>query len=267
MTGVAGASAAPTARRGERLRRLRRDLRADAQEKWTVHPRAAEILFILPIALSLLVALAMLRRGFFLLLTGEDSLVEWLQVAGFAAAGIVSALLVGRRLHAGDRRRALPFAVLAGACLFVAGEEISWGQRMLGFETPEPLGAVNRQEEFTLHNIDAVRVALKFGAILVGLAGAVLPWVARRRKWTRTRFVPPLFVSSAFAVLFAYNVVRLAAYPDNFFYGSLNIPEVFVAYSEWTELVLAYITLVIVWLAWRGGRASAGATPAAPVKR
>lgn len=44
---------------------------------------------------------------------------------------------------------------LAVLFLFGAGEEISWGQRILGFQTPEPLSEVNRQEEFNLHNLSA----------------------------------------------------------------------------------------------------------------
>ena len=36
---------------------------------------------------------------------------------------------------------------------FGAGEEISWGQRLIGFETPDSLKEINRQDEVTLHNI------------------------------------------------------------------------------------------------------------------
>ncbi len=38
--------------------------------------------------------------------------------------------------------------------VFVAGEEISWGQRLIGFATPDALMDINAQEEFNLHNID-----------------------------------------------------------------------------------------------------------------
>ena len=44
---------------------------------------------------------------------------------------------------------------LAG--LVVLGEEISWGQRIFGFATPEGLAAVNYQREFNFHNLDFVR--------------------------------------------------------------------------------------------------------------
>jgi hypothetical protein len=39
--------------------------------------------------------------------------------------------------------------------LFVAfGEEISWGQRIFNFETPEAIKAINSQNEFNIHNLD-----------------------------------------------------------------------------------------------------------------
>ena len=36
---------------------------------------------------------------------------------------------------------------------FAAGEEISWGQRIFGFATPDFLMHLNEQKEFTVHNI------------------------------------------------------------------------------------------------------------------
>ena len=45
------------------------------------------------------------------------------------------------------------FLILAIAMFIAAGEEISWGQRIFGFKTPEVLEKTNVQDEFTLHNI------------------------------------------------------------------------------------------------------------------
>lgn len=46
------------------------------------------------------------------------------------------------------------FLVLA-LMLFVAfGEEISWGQRIFNFETPEAIKAINIQKEFNIHNLE-----------------------------------------------------------------------------------------------------------------
>ncbi|MCG8336841.1 MAG: hypothetical protein MJE63_20230 [Proteobacteria bacterium] len=43
----------------------------------------------------------------------------------------------------------------AGILFFLAfGEEISWGQRIFQFETPEMMEEINRQGEMNLHNLD-----------------------------------------------------------------------------------------------------------------
>ncbi len=46
------------------------------------------------------------------------------------------------------------FFLFAAIIFFIGfGEEISWGQRIIGFETPTWLKAINVQEEFNFHNI------------------------------------------------------------------------------------------------------------------
>lgn len=55
-------------------------------------------------------------------------------------------------------RRAAAWRRVAYACLafllFVAcGEELSWGQHFLGFETPESIKEINAQDEVNLHNL------------------------------------------------------------------------------------------------------------------
>jgi len=53
---------------------------------------------------------------------------------------------------------------LALLLFFGAGEEISWGQRILGFETPEALTQVNKQDEFNLHNLSVLENSKLFTA-------------------------------------------------------------------------------------------------------
>ena len=42
---------------------------------------------------------------------------------------------------------ALAYVVFAIGCFVVAGEEIAWGQRIIGYGTPESLREINEQEE------------------------------------------------------------------------------------------------------------------------
>ncbi len=63
--------------------------------------------------------------------------------------------------------------VLAFAALFffVAMEEISWGQRILGVETPETIEEINEQDELNIHNLhtDLFHVLLWGGSLLLGV--------------------------------------------------------------------------------------------------
>lgn len=89
----------------------------------------------------------------------EDSWVEnftaiWLFLAGLLL--IVTAFL---------EHRVLPtyIYILGGiALLFGAGEEISWGQRIFEFHTPDYLKDINRQREFNVHNIGVLMPFVKF---------------------------------------------------------------------------------------------------------
>ncbi len=51
--------------------------------------------------------------------------------------------------------------ILGGiALVFIAGEEISWGQRIFEFTTPEFLRDLNRQNEFNVHNLQTISFKL-----------------------------------------------------------------------------------------------------------
>lgn len=58
----------------------------------------------------------------------------------------------------------LVFLGLALLFFFGAGEEISWGQRIFGFKTPEPLAQVNKQDELNLHNLSVMENSKFFSA-------------------------------------------------------------------------------------------------------
>ncbi|GJL78470.1 MAG: hypothetical protein NPINA01_14590 [Nitrospinaceae bacterium] len=59
------------------------------------------------------------------------------------------------------------FYILLGLLLFVCfGEEISWGQRIIGWETPAALEELNRQNETNLHNLDILYVG-DFNLLLI----------------------------------------------------------------------------------------------------
>jgi hypothetical protein len=125
------------------------------------------------------IGLLLADKAAFLTWIREDGLAEWLTfVAAFA--GFLYALWVRRgygRTPANTAARRV-WLVLALVCLFVALEEISYGQRVFGIPTPDflrPDGTqgkdnfYNKQGEITIHNLVIYGVninKLVFGLIL-----------------------------------------------------------------------------------------------------
>ena len=79
--------------------------------------------------------------------TYEDLYGEWGQTYLFLLAGLFSGWLA---------TKPLPyrwfFMLLGIACLYTVLEEISWGQRLLGFESPYLFDQYNLQQETNIHN-------------------------------------------------------------------------------------------------------------------
>ncbi|MBK5932214.1 hypothetical protein [Halochromatium salexigens] len=121
----------------------------------------------------------------------EDGVLEWLIVIIFA---FLAGLCFWRALQL-RRMRSGAFvgvSVLLGlAFIFGIGEELSWGQRIFGIETPGPLKRYNKQQELNIHNLKVGRInfnQLIFGWLLfLGLALylLVLPWLADRYAQVR----------------------------------------------------------------------------------
>ena len=83
-------------------------------------------------------------------LAREDYWVENLTAVWLLLAGLM--LLVTALLERKIFQRCV--YILGGmAMVFAAGEEISWGQRIFGFATPDFLMHLNYQKEFNVHNI------------------------------------------------------------------------------------------------------------------
>jgi len=66
---------------------------------------------------------------------------------------------------------------LACIAFLALGEEISWGQRLIGFETPDVIKSRNMQGEFNLHNLEFFHGIKRDGLAKVGFAS----WMTAHR--------------------------------------------------------------------------------------
>lgn len=85
--------------------------------------------------------------------TAEDGLLEWLTVLALGAVAVVLANRLWNYRRSFNWRQRSVLAALVVLAGFGAGEEISWGQRLLGIETSEFFLDHNRQQEINLHNL------------------------------------------------------------------------------------------------------------------
>lgn len=92
----------------------------------------------------------------------EDGFVEYLTAAFyFLASGF---FIAANKEH---RFKNMFFWFLAAMCFAIGGEEISWGQRIFGIETPTDLNSINVQHEFNLHNINGIHQHVRLIGVLI----------------------------------------------------------------------------------------------------
>jgi hypothetical protein len=183
-----------------------------------VHVLAAALI-VAPLALA---HLAPDRYG---ALMEEDRAVEWATVVLFLAAG-------GVRLSHAIRTRRVFDALVGLFCVFVAGEEISWGQRLIGYTPPGVFLEHNTQQEANVHNFADIFGRPKW-ILVMALAGygLLLPALARlsptRRLLDTIGATAP---SVAVAPWFLAAVALLIWYPVTFT-------------GEWVELLAGWLFL------------------------
>ncbi len=130
----------------------------------------------------------------------EDGWVEWGTFFAFLLAALLRSLkAVGARAKGLSGTARIGAALIALFCLFVALEEISWGQRLFSFEPPEVFLAENYQQEINVHNflkdrsLAGMSLDSRFLIALIALAyGVIGPALATvpslRRHWLGRAF-------------------------------------------------------------------------------
>lgn len=196
---------------------------ADQRRDWAV-PAAFHVL--VGAWISIMLLLGRFAPDRYYKLMQEDRLIEWGTVWLFLAAGLIG-------LRHSIRNRRIFDGLVALFCLFIAGEEFSWGQRLLGFYSPEYFLANNFQQEVNIHNLPGSFLKPKW-IFMIALAGygVLLPLLSRARRSHRLlelvgASVPPIQLTPWFIA----GIVILLWYP-------LTLT------GEWVELFAGGLFLV-----------------------
>ncbi len=185
-------------------------------------------------------------------LRGEDHLIEWLTFISFFMAFVFMAFVL--QFH--RKMNTWEIAYFSGITLFCficAGEEISWAQRVIGFETPESMLEVNEQQEFNLHNINFEHLRPQtLVAICLDLMGIILPLIGCRStfrpggRWRR--YVAPLYMVPCF--LFADSLLWIQSQFKPWLAGSFGRDVAIMVRSDTRELTEMFWGFCIMFTAF-----------------
>jgi hypothetical protein len=169
------------------------------------------VAFLFPIALFLIFLVNKLMSPYtYALIIREDSAIEYAQALFYALASVLSFIVSSTFLRNKMVLHGVLFGALTVGLLFIALEEISWGQRIFNIENPEYFEKHNVQKEISFHNLEAVVPILKYIYILTGAYGAfawlfVMKYVPQEKKGIghiTDYIVPDWFISSYFFFVF-----------------------------------------------------------------
>ncbi|NJK49632.1 hypothetical protein HC931_17080 [Candidatus Gracilibacteria bacterium] len=180
--------------------------------------RMKRLLFSLPISLTLLVVVILkLILGYenssYERMMGEGGFVEYGTTLTYILAFAFSLPIGNYFIKQKQNLLGVIYYLLAILFLFIALEEVSWGQTFFKWETPDFLEEVNVQQETSLHNLVWFHYSLRDAIIVVSFLGGVSWWLASLFKLTHKfkqfikYLIPDWYLSSFFIVSFILSAI------------------------------------------------------------
>ena len=155
-------------------------------------------------------------------MVAEDSIVEYpgfilYLVSAFFALKTIKTVLTTKMDQSKKIVLFIFFALIAISSIFIAGEEISWGQRILHIDTPTEYAAHNHQNELNLHNNEDLFDYVYLAYFYLGIYGG-FAWIIRVilkkffpkkeiTKWAET-FIPNWHLAFYFLPAAIYSKLR-----------------------------------------------------------
>lgn len=178
----------------------------------------------------------------------EDGFIEWLTVFGLLASMVLSVRRAWELKGKRPARFVAVWAFLAFFFFFGAGEEISWGQRILNIESSEFFQEKNKQGETNFHNLEVGGKSINkmifgtgFALILLTYLAVVTP-LYRKKEGARRFF-------AGFGVPIPQNY-HIIAYVVLLILVEGIMKQWSPKRGELTEFVGAFIVFLNLWQPW-----------------
>ncbi len=202
------------------------------------------LIFILPlIILAAFILLKVKLPESYKYIIDEDSYIEYAQFLFFFLSGLLSLVISINFLRTEQKLLGLLYLLLALGFLFVAFEEISWGQRLFNLQTKGYFEEYNLQKETNIHNLEGLSSLYGTLCQVVGFYGAFM-WLLLPKGIKTISTVRYLIPNWYLVFYFLPSLLRPSYYK---YYRSLND----VGFAVWrqqepTEFLLALGLLLFI---------------------
>ena len=185
-----------------------------------------------------------LTRGTAILALQENQPVELISFLFAIAGGILGLIFTWQlRQHQEGKVAFWFYLVFALGFLFLAAEEVAWGQWFWGFATPTAIRNINTQDELTLHNLEVFNDHLEIFPLMFGISGLLGIWLHRIRSFRKI---------SASYVLFSWFAIITIVCAIDMFQDFVVIQEQFDDLinhlDEVIEMLVAMAGFLYIWL-------------------
>ena len=208
----------------------------------------------LPLFWLVSILLSQLDASTFYDLNAEDGPIENLQVLVLLAACLVSGAILWNLLRQNQRGWAFFYALVCLGLFFLAGEEISWGQRIFGAATPDWFLQYNQQREISVHNLRVITNVMQRSADVVAVllviisAASVRIRPATRERWCAGLWMPPPIFIPAWLCFASYRGARIYHAISHL---TKRVPPILSRLQEPAELILyigalAFVVMVLM---------------------
>lgn len=198
--------------------------------------------FVIVLTFTAIAALPQTRSlvGF---LVRENSIIQVMTFLIFLWAGIRGFFFARLFKRQGEKLSFYFYLAFSTALIFIAMEEIAWGQSFLQFNTPQAWSELNAQDELTLHNVVYLQDHLEILPLAAGILGLIGISLSDRPRFEK--IMPPSILLTWFIVIATVTGIDFL---HDYYIFNANFDKLVNALDEIIEWMIAIAAFLMIWL-------------------